>query len=132
MKKTIITLLAAALAPLAVADDKGGKSKDGKRPEPAELAQKMLDKLDTDKSDDVSLTEFKTGMAKKMEDADAEKRFTTIDTDSDGAATLKEMTAALEARKDKGGKGKGGKGKGGPGKGKGGPGKGGDKGEGAV
>lgn len=126
---TVIAGLAVGLA--GAEDEKKGKPEKGKgKGDPAQRAEMMLKKLDTDKSGTISKEEFAAGpMAERLKGKEGalDKIFAMRDKNGDGELDKKEL-AAPPKRDGKGGpKGKG-KGKGdGKGKGEGGDKKGAEK-----
>jgi len=111
MKKTVITIafcLATSFA-IAAPERDSGKGKGGKGgaqgADPAKRAEMAIKKLDTDKSGDISLEEWKASPMAKKEEAKAVKMFTAKDKDDSGTLTKEELMAKV----GKGGAGGGGK-----------------------
>jgi hypothetical protein len=93
MKSCIYTLSALAIATsLSFGQDAPkGPAGAGNRPRPN--PEEIFKKLDTDKSGDVSLTEFKASPRAQKDPAKADESYKKMDANSDGKVTLEEFKA---------------------------------------
>lgn len=69
------------------------------KPNFEEMANELLNSIDSDASGSVDLTEFTTAMQSSSSDATLSDIFSKIDSNSDGAMSSEEFLAALEASK---------------------------------
>ncbi|QDO93282.1 EF-hand domain-containing protein [Formosa sediminum] len=97
MKLKTITFAATAVALFAFSFTSLAQDKK-ERPDP----EKMLEMMDTDKNETISLDEFKaTKRRKEMSTEELEKQFTMMDTDANGELTLEEFKARRKEKKGK-------------------------------
>ena len=94
----VAVLVAAGSVSAAEGKKKEGKKGERKRPSVEQMAEKIFEKLDTDKSKDLSLDEFKA--SPRMKDKKkAEEIFNKIKKNDEGKVTVKELTEWLKERR---------------------------------
>lgn len=106
--KTLTTMIAAlALGTISYAADEPAKpapapgAPHAADKKPHHSPEEAFKKLDTDKSGDISLAEFKASPRGQKDAVKAEEHYKKLDGNSDGKVTLEEFTAGHHEKKAK-------------------------------